>query len=112
MSHAHLIERLKKGEAVVGHRESGNSMMPLIHHRQPVTISPVDASKLEPGDIVFCKVHGRFYTHLVKATSPTGVQIGNNRGGINGWAPHEMIFGIISAVDGVPRRSAETKIRR
>jgi hypothetical protein len=38
------------------------------------------------GDIVYCKVKGRVFTHLVKAKSPEkGCLIGNNKGGINGW---------------------------
>jgi len=38
------------------------------------------------GDIVFCKVHGHFYTHLVKAYNPKrGFLIGNNHGHNNGW---------------------------
>ena len=41
---------------------------------------------MKVGDIVYCKVKGNYYTHLVKATnSKRGVLIGNNRGGINGW---------------------------
>ena len=42
--------------------------------------------EVEEGDIVYCKVKGNFYTHLVKAkNSDKGLLIGNNRGGINGW---------------------------
>ena len=44
------------------------------------------------GDIVFCKVKGRYYTHLVRAKGDRGVLIGNNHGKINGWTKaHECI---------------------
>ena len=41
---------------------------------------------VEKGDIVFCKVRGNHYTHLVKAKNDKrGVLIGNNHGHNNGW---------------------------
>lgn len=43
------------------------------------------------GDIVFCKVKGRYYTHLVKAKGDRGVLIGNNHGRINGWTETSML---------------------
>lgn len=43
--------------------------------------------------IVFCKVKGRYYTHLVKAKGDRGVLIGNNHGRINGWT--KSVFGKI-----------------
>lgn len=33
-----LIERLAAGETIPGYRESGNSMTPIIEHRQPVDL--------------------------------------------------------------------------
>ena len=49
------------------------------------TVEPVDCSTLSVGDIVLCRVRGAEYLHLVKAISGERFQIGNNRGGINGW---------------------------
>ena len=61
-------ERLLAGETIVS-REPGNSMVPIIGHRQPVRIAPATWETVAKGDIVFCKVRGRYYTHLVKAKS-------------------------------------------
>lgn len=42
-------------------------MTPLIKSGQKHILSPVSLDDVEVGDIVFCKVKGRYYTHLVKA---------------------------------------------
>lgn len=57
------------------------------------TVAPVDCSTLAVGDIVLCKVRGSEYLHLVKALRGESFQIGNNRGGINGWIGANSIFG-------------------
>lgn len=89
-------EKLLKGETVIS-KEPGNSMLPLIKSRQPVELIPVTWENVEVGDIVFCKVAGNYYTHLVKAVNPDkGCLIGNNRGGINGWT--KKIFGKVSKI--------------
>lgn len=76
--------RIAAGEVVVN-RESGNSMTPLLKSRQAVELRAVDRP-LEKGDIVFAKVRGHFYTHLVSAVGDDGrVQISNNHGHVNGW---------------------------
>jgi hypothetical protein len=53
---------------------------------------------LAVGDIVLCKVKGAQYLHLVKAVRAADggdarYQIGNNRGGINGWIGRAQIYG-------------------
>lgn len=80
------MERLMDGETIVT-SEKGNSMTPLIMSGQKHVLEPISQlSEVEVGDIVYCKVHGLFYTHLVKGKdSKKGVLIGNNHGGINGW---------------------------
>lgn len=79
------IEKLLKGETIIS-KEPGNSMTPLLKSRQPVKIEPATWEEVEVGDIVYCKVHGNVYTHLVKGKDNTkGVLIGNNHGRINGW---------------------------
>lgn len=60
---------------------------------QLVTVAPVDPETLAPGDIVLCTVGGAQYLHLVKAIQGPRVQIGNNRGHINGWASRRQIHG-------------------
>ena len=72
-----IIKRIQAGESVEL-KEGGNSMTPIIGHREPVTLSPLDISKLEIGDIVLAKVRGHYYTHLVTALEGDRVQISNN----------------------------------
>lgn len=90
------VERLLKGETIIS-KESGNSMVPLIKHRQPVRLQPVKWDDVEAGDIVFCKVKGKLYTHLVVAKNEKkGCQIGNNKGHINGWT--KAVYGKVIEV--------------
>lgn len=105
-----VIEQLLSGEPVYGYKESGNSMTPLIKHRQPIDLMPVNPELLEKGDIVLVKVRGRVYTHKVIGLRKNQVQIGNNHGGINGWAPLSNVYGIVVAVDGEVRRNALSKV--
>jgi hypothetical protein len=60
---------------------------------QLCTVAPVDAANLSVGDIVLCRVRGAEYLHLIKAIQGGRFQIGNNRGGINGWIGANGIFG-------------------
>lgn len=79
------IKKLLSGEEFVT-KEKGNSMVPLIKNGQPHRLAPTTWEQCEEGDIVFCKVRGYLYTHLVKAKDANkGLLIGNNKGGINGW---------------------------
>ena len=71
-------------------------MSPKIKSGQKVTISP-GVSDITVGDAVFCKVHGNFYVHLVKAIQGERFLIGNNRGGINGWT--KQVFGKVTKVE-------------
>lgn len=90
------LERLQKGETFVT-KEKGNSMIPLIKSGQPHKLAPITLDKVEVGDIVYCKVAGRFFTHLVKAKNDQkGCQIGNNKGHINGWTKN--IYGKVVEV--------------
>lgn len=105
-----ILERLARGETVQKYREPGNSMTPIIRHREPVTLAPVDTAKLEKGDIVLAKVRGRFYTHKIVAICKGRVQIANNHGHVNGWTSRQQVYGIVTAVSGVPRPGAESKV--
>jgi hypothetical protein len=86
------IAKLQKGETV-SFRPRGHSMTGRIESGQLCTVAPVDVSTLNIGDIVLCRVRGREYIHLVKAIQGQRFQIGNNRGGINGWIGPASIFG-------------------
>ena len=69
-----------------------------IENGQLVTIAPIGNHMLKTGDIVLCKVNGIQYLHLVKAISGDRIQIGNNKGRINGWTSRRNIFGIVTEV--------------
>ena len=86
------IEKLRAGETVT-FRPRGHSMTGKIESGQLCTVVPVDPVTLAVGDIVLCKVKGREYLHLVKAIQGPRIQIGNNRGRINGWVSGGAIFG-------------------
>ncbi|MFK7788981.1 MAG: S24/S26 family peptidase [Phycisphaeraceae bacterium] len=92
------IAKLQEGETVQ-FRPRGNSMSPKIKSGQLCTVSPVDAEPLATGDIVLCKVNGNQYLHLIKAISGKRFQIGNNRGGINGWVSSNSIYGRLDKVE-------------
>lgn len=89
------VENLAKGEEVT-FRPKGNSMKPKIESGQQVTVSP-DISNIQVGDVVFCKVKGNHYVHLIIAIDEDRFLIGNNRGGINGWT--RKIFGKVTKVE-------------
>lgn len=94
------LEKLQNGETFTT-SEKGNSMIPLIYSGQEHVLAPATLDDVKEGDIVYCKVKGNFYTHLVKAKDEQkGAQIGNNRGGVNGWT--RAIFGKVIEV--LPRK--------
>ena len=89
------LERLKKGETFVT-SEKGNSMSPLINSGQDHKLAPAKLEDVSVDDIVYCKVKGNFYTHLVKAKGDRDVLIGNNKGGINGWT--KSVYGKVTEI--------------
>lgn len=88
-----------QADKTISFRPRGNSMSPKIESGQLCTVSPVDTSTLKKGDIVLCKVHGSEYLHLIKAIEGDRFQIGNNRGGINGWIGPNSIYGKLISVE-------------
>lgn len=68
------------------------------HDGQLCTVVPIGDAVVAVGDIVLCRVKGNQYLHLVKAIQGERFQIGNNRGGINGWVTRRQIFGRLTAV--------------
>ena len=105
-----LIEKLRLGETIAEYREAGNSMIPIIHSKEAMTLSPVDIHKIEVGDVVFCKVKGKFYTHIVTAADDKRVQISNNHGYVNGWTSRDKVYGIVTSVNGRARPNSEHKV--
>jgi phage repressor protein C with HTH and peptisase S24 domain len=91
-------ERLTKGETIQ-FRPRGNSMQPKIQSGQLVTIVPIVSLEINKHDIVFCKVNGRYYVHLVSAVQGKRFQISNNKGHINGWVTVNSIFGKVINIE-------------
>jgi hypothetical protein len=92
-----IVEKLLLGESVT-FNPRGNSMTPKIKNGQQVTVVQIhDKTQLKKNDIVFCKVSGSYYLHLVYAVNIElkKVLIGNNHGHLNGWTSFSNIFGKI-----------------
>lgn len=90
------LKRLLDGETFQT-SERGNSMVPLIHSGQDHILEPTKWEDCSEGDIVYCKVRGNFYTHLVKGKNPDrGLLIGNNKGRINGWT--KQVYGRVTKI--------------
>lgn len=69
----------------------GNSMLPILKSGSLLTFKKEE--NYEIGDIVFCKVKGRFIDahKIVAKNDEKGYQIANNHGHINGWT--KIIYG-------------------
>ncbi|MBX3158416.1 MAG: hypothetical protein KF773_20775 [Deltaproteobacteria bacterium] len=91
------IERLARGETVQ-FRPRGHSMKGRVESGQLCTVEPLGAAPAEVGEVVLCRVKGTQYLHLVKAIQGERYQIGNNRGGINGWVTARQIHGRLVAL--------------
>ena len=72
----------------------GNSMTPKLKSGQPVICIPVtEDTPLQKQDIVFVKVKGHYYLHLISAIKGKCYQISNNHGHINGTVSKNCIYG-------------------
>lgn len=87
-----LIEQLQEGKTIK-FRPKGNSMTPKIKSGQLCTVEPTQNHIIEKGDVVYCKVKGRQFLHLVSAIKGERFQISNNKGHVNGWIGKDQIFG-------------------
>lgn len=76
----------------------GNSMMPII--KSGSTLQYEQCTSYQVGDIVFCKVRGRYIdAHLITAADGKGrYLISNNHGYDNGWT--SQIYGRVVKVVG------------
>lgn len=85
----------EKGELITS--EAGNSMLPIIKSKQKHKLKSCKWEDCVVGDIVFCRVAGRLITHKVWARNDVrGLQIGNNRGYINGWT--KSVYGKVTEI--------------
>lgn len=87
-------ERLKETLQTVGTgkmKAYGNSMLPILKSGSLLTFE--QATEYRKGDIVFCKVNGRYIDahKIVKTDTQKGFLIANNRGFENGWT--KIIYG-------------------
>jgi hypothetical protein len=90
------IAELQAGEQTQV-RPHGGSMRGKVESGALVTLVPVAVDALDVGDVVLCRVKGNVYLHLVKALQGGRVQIGNNRGGTNGWT--RTVFGRATKIE-------------
>ena len=87
---------LEEGKTFKTHA-TGNSMTPLVRNKQEYILEPAKVEDIKVGDIVFCKVKGRYFNHLVTAIDPKrGAEISNNHGHVNGWT--KQIYGKIKEI--------------
>jgi hypothetical protein len=91
-------EALRRGETVKV-KPRGHSMKGKVNDGDIVTLEPVDPEALAVGDIVLVRVHSADYLHLIKAIDRGRFQIGNNRGGINGWVGASGVYGKATKVE-------------
>jgi len=92
------IARLQQDETVQ-FRPRGRSMQGRVEDGALVTVEPVGTRSLAAGDVVLCTVKGQQYLHLIHATQGLRYQIGNNKGGINGWVGLRQIYGVLVKVE-------------
>ena len=91
----YVVAQLTAGETVTIHPR-GSSMEPLIKSGQEVILEPV-RGRLEVDDIVLARVNGQLYLHKVLAVDGQRVQIGNNKGHVNGWTSAFRVYGRVTA---------------
>jgi len=81
-------------------------MVPRIYTGSVLTVEPIrDPTLIQRNDVVWCKVKGNHYAHLVSAIrSKSGggleFQISNNKGRVNGWIGAEKIYGKVIEANG------------
>ena len=88
------FERLKQELEDEGHgkmKAFGNSMLPILKSGSLLSFEKAGDYKI--GDIVFCKVKGRYIDahKIVKTDNNKGFLIANNHGYENGWT--KIIYG-------------------
>lgn len=91
-----LVDLTQKGKGQM--KCFGSSMLPILSNPSLCTYRRQDAYAV--GDIVFCKVRGRYIdAHKITKIDAAGrCMIANNRGHENGWA--SAVYGrVIEAVD-------------
>ena len=87
---------LERGE--VTWKPHGNSMTPRIYSGDQVVVKQVLIKTYRVNDIVYAKVKGNYYLHLLTAIDNinklTRYQISNNHGYVNGWINESNLYGL------------------
>lgn len=75
---------------------NGNSMTPLLHKGEKITIKKIAHSQLRKGDAVFVRINRNLQVHKLTAIdeNQNRYQIGNAHGHINGWVKSHAIYGL------------------
>jgi phage repressor protein C with HTH and peptisase S24 domain len=91
-----ILKALTEHPYEVSWKPHGNSMTPKIYSGEQVFIKRVPVAAYRIGDIVYAKVKGSFYLHLISAIDETKAryQISNNHGHVNGWTTSDKLFGM------------------
>ena len=94
------FERLKAELALKGTgtmKAFGSSMLPILKSGSKLTF--ITATQYAIGDIVFCKVKGRYIDahKIIKKDSRKGWLIANNHGFENGWTT--IIYGKVVSIE-------------
>lgn len=97
-----ILKSLKNPPYEVIWKPKGNSMTPKIMSGQQVKVIYINPSLYRINDIVYAKVKGNYYLHLISAIDETKkrFQISNNHGHVNGWATIDNMYGLCIEVDG------------
>lgn len=98
----------------VSWKPHGNSMVPKINSGDQVIVKKVQASACRVGDVVYAKVKGSYYLHLLSAIDETHnrYQISNNHGYVNGWVSADNVFGVCVQVNDKILLSDEDLVKR
>lgn len=94
----HAIEALEKtGRVQI--RPRGNSMIPLVHSGDLVTLEKCEPRQVVLGSVVLVRVKGNIYLHKVQAINGDRFQIANNKGHVNGWVKFQAIYGLAVKIE-------------
>ena len=96
-----IVERLVRG-GVGEMRPRGNSMVPITRGRQLMRSELVGGGPVAVAMVVLAEVHNRCCPHKVVGARGDRVQIGTNRGFVNGWTTRDRVYGVATRVDGRP----------
>ena len=94
-----IRDRLLNGDTV-DFVAIGSSMTGKINNGDRVTVRPIlPDDVLGVDSIVLAKVKGTVYLHKITAIQGKRIQIGNNKGHINGWTTTDKVYGVVVMIE-------------